>query len=296
MSTQLTPRDPECIPLSVVIATLGGYELETTIQLLLAATRLPEEIMICIPEGTQPKARIQEDSCVHIVWSPYRGQVAQRAYGLAQARNPFIMQMDDDVSMPEATLEQLFAACLKRGPGNAIAPIFRHCGTDEYLTRYQRSLRGFLQSLSASVIGGAPWGARRMGGIDQAGIPYAIDRNYCNGADFVETEWLPGGCVICRREDLVVENYYPFSGKAYSEDVIHSILWRQRGVRLWVASNISVCTYVAPMPVSMAAIRDDYRARAYLVSLTGGSLLRCRLWFALFVIRQWLSRLFVGRS
>lgn len=283
------------LPVSVVIATLGDRSVEKVVSHLLAGVCVPEEIVLCIPQGVVPEAQLQEDACLHVLWASCRGQVAQRAQGLAQVRNHYVLQMDDDVMLSPTALEQLFDVCSNATQPMAVAPLFKLCGTGQYLTRYRSNLKGFLQNLSATVIGGAPWGARRMGRIDRSGIPYAVDPDYCN-APLVETEWLPGGCVLCRREDLVCENYYPFPGKAYSEDVIHSVLWRQRGVRLWVAPHIECCTHVVPMPATSSGILADYRARAHVISLNGGSLLRCRIWFALFVLRQRLAGLMGRRA
>ena len=282
-------RDP--LPISVVIATLGGRELERTVERLCAGTRIPEEILICIPKGVVIEARLENNDCLQVLQTPCRGQVAQRAYGLSRTRSPYVLQMDDDISLSDNALERLFSTCAKAGTGSAVAPLFKDCSTGKFLTQYSQDLKGILQSIQASAVGGASWGAGRMGRIDRAGIPYAVDPNYCAVGEVVETEWLPGGCVICHREDLVADNYYPFPGKAYSEDVIHSILWRQRGVRLWVATAITCCTQVVAMPTSIEGVRADYRARAYVVSMNGGSLWRCRLWFALFICRRWLARL-----
>lgn len=288
----MMPVKPETLPISVVIASVGRRELEETIKSLRSASAVPEQIMICIPEHVQPEAQLQEDECLEVVWTPCRGQVAQRAYGLARIRNAYALQMDDDVLLPETALQELFAAIVETGKGHVVAPLFKHCNSGEYLTKYRKTVKGFLQSLSASVIGMAPWGTKRMGRIDRSGIPYAVDSDYCDGEKLFETEWVPGGCAICHKDDLILDNYFTFHGKAYSEDVIHSLLWRKQGIRLWVSPDITVCfTHVAAMPSSMASMRADYRARAHVVALSNGSLLRCRLWFAMFVVRQWLAGL-----
>lgn len=284
------------LPISVVIATLGGKCLEETLSRLRNGSAAPDEILICVPVGVATEAHLVEDSCLQVVRTPCRGQVAQRAYGLAMVRNLFVLQMDDDVGLPSSALIDLFDLCDRVGAGNAVAPLFTHCKSGEYLTTYRDDFRGYLQSLSASLIGGALWGARRMGRIDRAGIPYAVDKAHCHGEKLVETEWLPGGCVICRKEDLVLDNYFPFPGKAYSEDVIHSLLWRKRGVSLWVAPEISVCTHVEPISATLKHIRADYQARAFVVNLIGGSLFRCRLWFVTFFLRRLLARCFGGRA
>lgn len=285
-------RQSQNLSLSVVIATLAGKELEQTIRYLRNGLSVPAEILVCIPENFTPQANIVEDECVRVIWTPCRGQVAQRAFGLAQAKSDYVMQMDDDVVLSETSIGLLYDALVKLGPGNAVSPLFKNAATQEYLTQYEKSIKGFLKSLMSSLIGGAPWGHRRMGKIDQAGIPYAVDRRFVSAKALVETDWVPGGCVICHRDNLVLENYYPFAGKAYSEDVIHSLLWRRKGVRLWVASNVTIATHLAPMPATFKSISADHQARLHLVALSDGHAWRCRLWFILSLIRVSLRSLF----
>jgi hypothetical protein len=290
LSTQKT-----ILPVSVVIATLGGGELESTLLHLRNAASVPDEILICIPQNVTPQASITEDACVRILWTPCRGQVAQRAYGLARTRNTHVLQMDDDVILSTHALADLYQASLKLGIGNAVSPVYKHAVTNDYLTCYKNDLSGLLKSLSAYLIGGARWGYKRMGKIDRAGIPYAIDPGLINNArdSLVETDWLPGGCVICHQSDLVLDNYYPFAGKAYSEDVIHSVLWRQHGVRLWVAADIAVHTHLVAMPSTLKSILADYRARVHVIQLNGGSVWRCRIWFFVYALRKMLAKLVV---
>jgi glycosyltransferase involved in cell wall biosynthesis len=282
----------QTLPVSVVIATLAGKELEQTIQYLRNGSVVPAEVLVCIPQDVTPQANIVEDEYVRMVRTPCRGQVAQRAFGLAQAKSDYVMQMDDDVILSETSIALLYGALVKLGRGNAVSPLFKNADTKEYLTQYEKSIKGFLKSLMSSLIGGAPWGHRRMGKIDKAGIPYAVDRRFVSANAWVEAEWVPGGCVICHRDDLVLENYYPFAGKAYSEDVIHSLLWRRKGVRLWVASNVSIATHLAPVPATFKSISADHQARLHVVALSDGHAWRCRLWFILSLIRVSLRSLF----
>ena len=65
------------------------------------------------------------------------------------------------------------------------------------------------------------------------GVPDSID-------DWRDIDWLPGGCILHRRENLIVKNYYPFSGKAYAEDLFHSLLLKEKGVIL-VRSGKAIC-------------------------------------------------------
>lgn len=273
------------LPVSVVIATLGGDVLGETIRHLNQGVGIPSEILICIPEDIAMGAEQLSGGNVKIIKTPCYGQVAQRSHGLGKAGQPLVLQLDDDVVLERSALDHLVQAISNLGVGNAVAPLYRHLSNGRYATEYSKGLNGWLQSLSASAICGAPWGVRRMGTISPAGIGYGVDRSYCGGKPF-ETEWLPGGCVLCHKKDLVTHDYYPFTGKALTEDLVHSIMWRKQGVRLWVIPQADCATTVALMPDSRDFIKASLRAHGYVVRLVGGSMWRLYLWFAVFSLKR----------
>lgn len=279
---------PTVLPVSVVIATLGGAALAQTIAGLLAGSSRPAEILVCIPEFVRPQAQVIEDGIIRIIRTPFGGQVAQRSAGLVLAREDHVLQLDDDMVIPSDGLESLWRLSLIVGAGSAVAPALTDSATGKYLASYGHDWRALGRSLAAWIMGGARWGLARMGTIGSAGIPYGVDPRHAGAATLLETEWLPGGAVICRREDLVTESYFPFQGKAYSEDVIHSILWKRRGVRLYVAPGVAFGTAVGPaVPVSLAQLDAERRARALAIRLMGGSFVRGWLWSA-FSLARWV--------
>ncbi len=223
---------------------------------------------------------------VRVVKSPQRGQVAQRAHGLSLVSCEYVLQMDDDVCLMHDGIERLINAIENLEYPCAVSPVFKDCSSGEYLTRYRNNLKGILKNMFARLIGGAPWGKRRMGHIDKAGISYSVDPFHCSKDDPVLVEWLPGGCALTLRADLVVDNYFPFKGKAYCEDLIHSLLWRQRGLRLYIIPSVAACTHLLPSVLTPAEIRADFEARKYLVLMMGGSLFRCRLWYMWTLVRE----------
>jgi glycosyltransferase involved in cell wall biosynthesis len=283
---------PAVLPISVVIATLGGAALEQTLAGLLAGSSRPAEILVCIPEFVRPQARLADDGIVRIIRTAFRGQVAQRAAGLVLAREDHVLQLDDDMVVPNDGLENLWRLSLAAGAGTAVAPALTDSATGQYLASYGRDWCALARSLAAWIMGGARWGVGRMGTIGSAAIPYGVDPRHAAGAALLETQWLAGGAVICRREDLVTESYFPFQGKAYSEDVIHSILWKRRGVRLYVAPGVTFGTAIEPAgPASFAQLAAERRARAHAIRLMGGSTVRGWLWFACSLARWVVSQL-----
>ncbi len=279
---------------SVVIATLGGGLLERTLAHLNDSSVRPREILICIPEPEVNDLNFELPDNAHLIMAPKRGQVAQRAHALGVVNCELVIQIDDDVLLPSNGIELLIESIKNAGPHSSIAPLIKDCYSGAYLTQYRSDFKGLLQSLVATLIGGAPLGAKRMGCIDKGGMPYAVDKSYCRGEQLISVDWLPGGCVLTRKEDLITHDYFPFSGKAYSEDVIHSLLWRREGVRLWISTDVAVCTHASRAPLQSAAIEADFQARMHVVSLMGGSKLRCWLWFIWISLREKLRTYFRG--
>ena len=281
----------ELYPLSVVIATLGGDTLAGTIGSLNQGAIIPAEVLVCIPESESSCVEDLLQSNIRIIKTPCRGQVAQRAYGLQSVSQDLVLQLDDDVVLQPKALHILIQEFVRLGRGNAVAPLFYHLSTGLCMTKYDQYAAGLLQSLSAFLICGAPWGIKRMGAVSLAGIGYGVDKNYC-GLNPFETQWVPGGCVLCYKEDLIIENYYPFAGKAYAEDLIHSILWKQKGVCLWVIPNASCATSVASMPFSWLSMRQVLAPHVYATRLMGGEVWRLKLWHILNVFKQFLLMAF----
>ena len=54
-----------------------------------------------------------------------------------------------------------------------------------------------------------------------------------------EVEWLPGGCILHRRSNLIKKNYFKFkSEKAFCEDLFHSFYLKKKNIRLFVNTSL----------------------------------------------------------
>ena len=271
-------------PISVVIATLGGDVLNSTIAHISQGEVVPSEILVCIPEAVASNADcLAVAGNVRIIKCPSRGQVAQRAVGLGMAVYPFVMQLDDDVILPSQSLRILYEILLEKGEGNIIAPFFRAESTGEGVTHYPVGFRGLIRNCHASLVCGAPFGRKRMGTISPAGIGFGLPI-ISGDPRVVELEWLPGGAVLCHKVDLITHNYYPFTGKAFSEDLIHSLLWRKQGCRLWISQDAIAITDVTMESFAWSSVANRYRAHTYVASLSGGAVWRTRFWFAFYCL------------
>ena len=83
----------------------------------------------------------------------------------------------------------------------------------------------------------------------------------------VSVDWQPGGCILHNKKNLILDNYYPYEGKAYSEDLIHSHLLRKSGLSLFVASRSRCMTKPNPRLSLRGELYRDFKARLYLLRL-----------------------------
>jgi len=278
------------LPVSVVIASLGTEVVRGTIDAVLNGTRIPEEIILSVPhEAILANEITSKTDRLKIVRSPKRGQVAQRSWGLRVATAAHIMQMDDDVQLSKSGLQELWEEYQTCSVRCAIAPVFCDSITGGLLTTYPSDFTSFLKNVAITCVYGASFGKSRMGKVSASGVAFAIDPKYSGGEGVIEVEWLPGGCVLCHRSDAITDDYYPFGGKAYSEDVLHSFLWRQRGVRLFTAPGIRCKTKTETLSLSRDRITAEFRSRRHIRQLQGRNTFFCYVAYIAWLLRYWLS-------
>lgn len=213
---------------SVVIPTLGGESLVRTIEQLNRGTLIPKEILICIPESDSFKVNNITDQNVKIIRTQCRGQVAQRSIGFQQAQSPFVLQLDDDILVREKCIEQLLT-CIIPDEKVAAGPKFFDLATKQYEsflvpTKGKASIfEGIIYWIINGSLGYVP------GKISKAGINMGLPET---PEIWEDVDWLPGGCLLHRRENLILCDFYPFAGKAHAEDLFHSHLLRKNGIQL----------------------------------------------------------------
>ena len=211
---------------SVVIPTLGGDCLEVTIKQLNSGTLVPDEILICIPEEDAFKVEKFIFHNSKIVKTSFRGQVAQRAYGFGKTINNLVLQLDDDILLKEDSLEKLVAFILEH-PGSSVGPKFIERTTRKYHSYLYKDKKemSFSDKITFFILNGKK--GCLPAALSKAGLYMGIPEKPVN---WLGAGWLPGGCILHRKENLVLENYYPVSGKAYWEDLFHADLLREKGV------------------------------------------------------------------
>ena len=283
---------------SVVIATLGGPTLGPAIDILNSGTVVPAEILICIPQAESGRVRQISASNVRVVITQVRGQVAQRAEGFRQANGALVMQMDDDIHLAPDCLERLIETLHKFVPHCAVAPAFYLMGTSRSVYHAPADPTWMVRAYYWLMNGAEGY---QGGDVDRACGAMGVDpQREPSGLREKKVNWLPGGCVLSAKEDLFSHAFYPFPGKAYCEDIIHSHHRTVQGTAMYVditaRCDIEVVYAASKNLISyFRELRGDARARFYYANLTGRSVLRLTNYYLITVMIQIARRILSAR-
>ena len=259
--------------ITVVIASLGAPWVLDTINSLNRGTLRPARIIVCVPRDCELDLSDSENA--ELLHVEGKGQVLQRSEGFRLSETAYTLQLDDDILVDERCLENL-RKCMDRGMNIAVAPSLLN--RDTGISLYHLAPGSFWLRLYYWLINGKRGFAE--GRVTAAGTGFGIDAESREKKGCVETEWLPGGCVIHRTENLVTENYFPFTGKAYAEDLLHSLYLRKKGITLYIC--LEAKAYVEPYPGAgkmklvdfLSYIRGEHQARKFYLQEAGKPLIR----------------------
>ena len=278
----------QAYPMTVVMATLGGASLAGTIEQLNSGSVVPAEILVCIPEQEAPRTAHLLFPNVKVIVTDCRGQVAQRAVGFQNASHDIVMQLDDDIMVDKNCLEYLLQTLIKYGPHVAVAPVLIESASGKTAKMNPKILRLYYFLMNGSA-------GYKMGAVSRAGAEFGYDA-YVMGQGEHDVEWVPGGCLIHFRKNLIKDNYFPFKGKAYCEDLLHSYYLKKNGVRLKI--NMNARCFLEDTPAAgygykefINIIKADYRARKYYVRLSSKSYSRMHLYYMALILNYLIKKL-----
>lgn len=275
----------ENISISVVIPTLGGEQMIETIKSLNSGTIKPTEILICIPDEYSNNISNYPDENVLLVKTQLKGQVVQRSIGFQKAKCEIVLQLDDDIILASDCIEKMYRQLIKYGPAASISPALYNLDTKNSVYAKPKS-NNFFQSLYYFIINGKY--GYKMGSVDLTGSPIGVDPQNVN-LDVYPVEWLPGGCVMHFKSNLVLVDYFPLKGKAYCEDLIHSYLLKENKINLLISLRakafIKIEKYTSVSILDFVkSVKDDYRARKYYLSIKGRLSKRIFVFYTLMII------------
>ena len=133
----------------------------------------------------------------------------------------------------------------------------------------------------------------KVHGVSLGGVGFGPDLN--EGVSVVE--WMPGCCILHETQNLALGDYYQRDGKAYAEDLFHSYILGQKGVRLLCDSNTVVCVGFPELGLKSSFSIFKGHCIAYLaglayVKLANKSRLRFSIYTAANMVFLFFNKLF----
>ncbi len=269
--------------LSIVIPSLGGSKLENTLNFINNMKIRPKETIICVPRSYKKKIILPKRINPKIITTKIKGQVYQRLEGFKKARGKYVLQLDDDIKINNYCLNKLLEEISKK-TDISISPLLVDKKNKYSLfdIKPKNSLFKIYHYLLNGIQGFKP------GIISKAGIPYSFEKK----KKIYEVEWLPGGCILHRRKNLIKKNYFKFkSEKAFCEDLFHSLYLRKKKIRLFVDTSLK-CDFdsfkgfkTLTFFNSLNLMFQDFRIRFCFIRLVKKSIYRMIFYYFILFLR-----------
>lgn len=228
--------------LSIVIATLGNKSIISTIECINQSldsgyvAEMNTEIIIVIPEKTNHVRKWLQgylNDRYRILETSKGGQVHQRIEGFKAATGNIVMQLDDDINFEHIFISELLKELNQLPKNSAISPLLCNSSGESL---YERNF-SFMGRLKNSYI----FFKFKIseGKINSFGRSLGFNKK---SMDTIQSDWLPGGCIVHWKSNLILNNYFPFEGKAYMEDFLHSEMLIREGIELYLIKKIQCQT------------------------------------------------------
>lgn len=265
---------------SVIIPTLGTSNILRTINSLNNGTVRPREILVCIPLGFESNlSSYKFDSNVEIVVTVKKGQVFQRSIGFQVAKSNLVMQFDDDCIASPSLISTLKSKFINDNNKIAVAPAIIN-ESDKKASFYKRDKIKIFEIIYSFILNGTF--SIKPGTVTKAGVNFGVDFNKQQAVE-LEVDWIPGGCMMLKKENLITFNFYPFEGKAFCEDLIHSYYLRKFGVKLLIIGTEKCLTKLEVDNTSLKKIFkeviDDFKIRKFYLNLSNSFSYRLCFYF-----------------
>ncbi len=248
--------------ISIVIPTIGNRNLTDTLNSIYQSSLKAEEVILSIPHDTfLDKNKFNHFKNLKIIKSRVKGQVAQRIEGFKVAKNDIIVQLDDDIIIERECLK-LMLAFIKKNNNSAVSAHFydianRKSIYDKLNTKKYNFLNYIMNGSKVGI----------SGIITRSG--FETYPNFNCDKNVISSEWIPGGCVMHQKKNLVLSNFFPYNGKAYCEDLFHSIALKNNNIKLYYHKNakafLEIENIKSNFKIYIQHLKSDFQIRKKLV-------------------------------
>ena len=217
--------------ISVVIPTLGNKNLKLTLASIENSSIAVLEVIIVIPNNFNIDFDLTEFSRLNIInlSTDKGGQVFQRSEGFKIAKGEFVLQLDDDIEFNENFIEGLVNTLVSLPNSSSVSPLLTNrLNNSVYRGSFTALSRLFYALVYFDFL-------LKEGSITSFGKSIGV----ITINKILKVDWLPGGCILHRKGNLILNNYFPFKTKAFMEDLYHSYYLKVNGISLYVDSNLN---------------------------------------------------------
>ena len=228
------------INVSVVIPTLGQKKLIKVVNYLNQDRNFKiSEIILSIPRNkyNHIKNITKNIDNVKIVCNAKKSQVLQRIKGFKEAKEKDVLHLDDDTFISAKDINILKKKNFGINKKISVAPTFKSI-SHKYLHERKKNFLYDIQFYILILIFGSIKKINDFGSFENALISFKGNKSYKSFSNAHKIEWTLGGCILHKKKNLILKNYYPFLGKSYFEDVLHSIELKAKGVDIYLIKNV----------------------------------------------------------
>ncbi len=250
---------------SIVIPTIGRENLKLTLNSIRFSNYEVKEVILVIPKKFDFYFELSdfEDLKLIILKTEKSGQVYQRVEGFKIATGDFILQLDDDIEFDNNLIRNLVKRIQILPEKSSIAPLLTNIkGESVYRKSFTKFSRLFYALFYFDF-------SLKEGSINHFGKSIGIETKN----RIFEVDWLPGGCLIHKRSNLILEDYFPFQTKAFMEDLFHSYYLKRKGINLYLDSHVSANIIEPECELLVNSLINnkinEFKIRKYYFKLTG---------------------------
>ena len=276
--------------ISLVIPSINPKKINKIIKKVNKWSIKPSEILFCFPLSLKKKIKKEiQTKKIRIIFSAQRGQVLQRLHAIKYAKHNIILQMDDDVDLKKNCLKQMYKTLVNTKGRNVVGAIVFDHNINDYLYKENLSfLHLILKKFYEGFIMGGNYIKSNMGKITKIGYAFNLNPNSMK-SDIVKVDWVNSLC-LSYKKDIIKKNYFPFTGKAYCEDLINSIERNKIGINHLIPKN---ARFSIPIEINRNNLNhklnnffNEMRVRKFILDKINGNLIN----FYLFIIFEFIRR------
>ena len=248
--------------ISLVVPTIGNRNLIPTLRSIVESSIEVDEIIISLPDQVNINKDIFK-SFKNLIFlnSKVKGQVAQRIEGFKVAKNDIVVQLDDDIILERECLKLMLAFIKKNNYSAVSAHFYDIANRKSIYDKLNTKKYNFLNY----IMNGSKVGI--SGIITRSG--FETYPNFNCDKNVISSEWIPGGCVMHQKKNLVLSNFFPYNGKAYCEDLFHSTALKKNNIKLYYHKNAKAFLEIENIKSNFKKyikhLRADFKIRKKLV-------------------------------